>query len=170
MKNDTPFECGTCHIEKPKRDTKKINKKIICNLCIKKRRDKHKEFIKRDILGIRKRKDLLKEWKQKRKEKEEQIPPKIKGSNIEKLRSDIIKRLSRKGSWYAFGYLTKVEKLVLYKKYVSQGMNPETASIKIKRDVKYLSEFVEKLRNKKKSDEEIGKKFKEEFAKLIASD
>ena len=155
MKNDILFECGTCHIEKPKRDIKRINHQIICKSCIKKARYKHREFLKRDILGIRKR---------------NATPPKIKGSNIEKLSSDIIKRQSRKGSWYVFGYLTKVEKLVLYKKYVSQGVNPETANMKIKRDVKYLSEFVEKLRNKKKSDEEIGKKFKEELHKLITSD
>lgn len=156
MRHDIKIECGTCHIEKPKREIKRIGHESRCKDCERKKRKKHREFLKRDILGIRKRITTN--------------PPKIKGSNIEKLRSDIIKRQSRKGSWYVFGYLTKVEKLVLYKKYVSQGMNPETANIKIKRDVKYLLEFVEKLRNKKKLDEEIGKKFKEEFAKLTMSD
>ena len=160
MKNDITFECGTCHLEKSKRDIKRINHEIICNFCFKERRKNHREFLKRDILGIRKRKDLVKEWEAKRKlreaiAKEMPIIPKIKGEKI--------KKVSRQLHFY----ITKDERKFLFKKYILQGLDYDLIKEKIKRDIEYLSNLIRKLREKDKLEEEINKIFKEEFSKLI---
>ena len=99
------------------------------------------------------RKRLLEEYN-KRKETE----PKIKGSK------------SRNHSYNLHFFITKDEKNFLWKKYVLMGLSPILANERIKRDVKFLSDLVEKLRNQRKSDENINQIFKEEFAKLIMKD
>ncbi|KKM06105.1 hypothetical protein LCGC14_1747250, partial [marine sediment metagenome] len=125
MKNDIIFKCRTCGIEKSKRDTKKINNQRICKSCLKKRRYKHREFIKRDVLGIRKRGDLLKEWKEKReikKAEKEVIKQAIKEERERKKRnkSVTLKRLPRQ-KIKIYSYLSLEEKQLLFKKYYKQG-------------------------------------------------
>jgi hypothetical protein len=160
MKNDVLFECGKCHKEKPKREMRRINNILICKDCYKEGKKEHREFLKRQVLGIRKRKDLLEEWKQKRKEREMYQFPKINNSNKKRL---------GKGSAYIFCYLTKVEKQFLYKKYTSEGLDPERVKEKIEANIIHLSDLVRKLMKQNKLKEEINRKFKEEFAKLIQS-
>lgn len=63
-------------------------------------------------------------------------------------------------------YLTKVEKQVLYKKYIALGNSSGDANIKIKNFVNHLSEMVEKLKAQNKPEGEINKRFKREFEKL----
>ena len=70
-------------------------------------------------------------------------------------------------SKYAHNYLTKVERLVLWKKYVKSGNNYETANQKVKLAVEYIDKFMMKFKEKNTSNEkDLNIKFKEEFAKL----
>lgn len=62
--------------------------------------------------------------------------------------------------------LNKIEKEFLYKKYIKFGMSPPEAYKNVKKLIDHLKFFVEKLRLKKKSEEEIEIKFKQEFEKL----
>lgn len=155
MKRDGEFECGTCHKRKPQRDIKKINKEIVCKLCLRERRQKHREFLKRDVCGIRKRSDLIKEWKEKRKHRE-RLPPKIKGQRK-------IGRGTRNP--YLGIYLTNLEKYIIYKKYAHLGS--EVARERLNKIKDHFNQMIAKHKEDKKTDEEISKHFKEEFAKLI---
>jgi len=145
------------------------------------KRKEHREFLKRKILGIRKREDLRREGAKKRADREVrkqaikeererkknqskgQLFPMIKNSKRDKDK----KRHSGKGSWCIFGYLTKPEKEFLYRKYKEREFSNEEIREKISRDVKHLQAFVNNLKEKKKSKEEINRRFKEEFAKLL---
>lgn len=164
MMNNTKFECGTCHIEKPKREIKRINKEIVCiNPCLKERRAKHREYLKRDILGIRKRSDLVKEWAEKRKnqeqERQERLPPKIKGQ-----------KKTGRGSRnpYVGIYLTSVEKQIIYKKYAHLGL--DFAKERLNKITTHFNQMIAKKKEEGKTTEELNKTFKEEFAKLIMSE
>lgn len=143
-------ECDICKNKFKKKELKKLNAGLVCSKCASEKRKKHREFLKRDILGIRKRSDLEKEWAKKRKEN----LPKIKGQKVKKVSRQL------------HHYLTKVEKYVLYKKYKALGWDSQTINNKIKQDTEYLKNFVEKMKQQNKSNEEISKKFKEEFARL----
>lgn len=63
-------------------------------------------------------------------------------------------------------WLSRVEKNVLFQKYLSQGLSWKDAREKVSGCSEFLSTLVDKLRKKEVSDEEIGIKFKEEFAKM----
>lgn len=155
MMNDIKFECGTCHKHKPRREIKRINKEIVCNSCKKERRLKHREFLKRDILGIRKRSDLVKEWEEKRKN-QPRLPPKIRGQ----------KKTGRGSKNPYLGiYLTSVEKYIIYKKYAHLG--EDFAKERLHKITEHFNQMITQCKEKERTDEEINKTFKEEFAKLI---
>jgi len=63
-------------------------------------------------------------------------------------------------------YLSPTECNVLYKKYVSEGLMPFEASIKINNLNKYLHDMVLTLKEKGKTDLEIEEKFKLEWEKI----
>lgn len=64
-------------------------------------------------------------------------------------------------------YLTKVEKDVIYKKYVSLGLSSIESNNRLKLILNHLEELKKKLlKNKKLTDEEKNQRFKEEFEKL----
>ena len=63
-------------------------------------------------------------------------------------------------------YLTKIEKNFLYKKYEREGLVEEEARKRIKEICKKMGYLVASLRKKKVQEEEINKRFKEEFAKI----
>lgn len=146
--------CDGCKKEIKKKHLKKLNSGRFCDKCCSKKRLEHREYLKREILHIRKRSDILKEYEERK--KREGLVPKIAGS-----KSRI------KGKSKLFLYLTKLEKDFLWKKYIQMGMNPINIYERIKYDVNFLQELVSKLRDERKTDEEINKTFKEEFAKLI---
>ena len=160
-------KCNTCGIKKRRKNLQRINDKWRCKTCGVNKRKENREHLRRDILHIRKKEDIMKEVAErrkrlleeynKRKETEPQMP-KIKGSK------------SRSVSNQLHFYITKDERQFLWKKYILMGLSPILANEEIKRDVKFLTEFVEKLRNQKKTDEQISSHFKEEFAKLIIKD
>ncbi len=148
-----------------------------CKTCKKNNKKDHREFLKRKILGIEKRSDLEKKWAAKREQREKEkkekkdFAPIIPGSEVqEKKKNALFDRISRRGSWYIFGYLTRTEKQFLYNKYTTRKVNPltiEEAKEKINKDVDFLAKFVKNMKKEKKPQEEIDTKFKEEFAKLI---
>ncbi len=168
-KNNFKTNCDKCvkKVSSPKK-LKKVNEGYLCNKCRKENRKDHREFLKRDILKIPKRSDLLKGWAEKRKAKEKEqerlrkiygdAKPQIKSSKKDKLKINILGL-----------YLTKDERLFLYKKLV-QGENPlssEEANKRIKNLTEQNKRLIEELRNKVKTQGEFKKKFDEAFAKLL---
>lgn len=73
---------------------------------------------------------------------------------------------SFRGSPYQHFYITKVERQVLYKKYVSNGLSEDQARTRLNGAIEHLKIFIEKMKKKGVEEKEINKKFKEEFAKL----
>lgn len=147
---------------------KKVNEGFLCGNCIKENRKNHREFLKRNILGIRKRSDILKEWAEKRKVREEEqerlrkiygdAKPKVKSVKEDRLRINTLGL-----------YLTKDERLFLYKKLV-QGENPlssEEANKRVNNLTEQMKILIEKLRDKVKTQGEFKKRFDEGFARLI---
>lgn len=131
-----------------------------CGYCIKK-------FRRKIILGFldssKPPKDVVEGQKNYRKSrkvipsKEKPIVPTIRG----------VKRpRSYKGSPYIHLYLTKTEKYVLYKKYVSIGLTEEQARERLENETQFLKELITRMKNKGVEEKEINRKFKEEFAKL----
>jgi hypothetical protein len=155
MPTKKEYECETCHLIKPKSEIKRIGNELICCSCWRDRRDKKREHLKRDVLGIRKRTDLLAEWEAKREECD-----KLRKIVIPKINGSIIKEIKQKHY-----YLTSIEKYFLWKKYLEQGLDNEEIKIKIKNDVNYLNNFIDK--QKDEPEENLNKKFKEEFSKMI---
>ena len=100
----------------------------------------------------------LKKPKKERPSKEKPIVPKIPGAKRPR---------SFRGSPYQHLYLTMIEKEILYKKYVSNGLTSDQARERLSKGIKYLSELVLKMKDKGVAEEDINKKFKEEFAKLV---
>lgn len=165
MKNNQEVLCDKCRRKVPKlKYLKKVNEGYLCRDCIRENRAKHREFLKRDVLGIRKRSDLLKEWAAKRKLRES-IVGKIGTSKpqIKRPKEDTL-RINTLGL-----YLTKDERLFLYKKLV-QGENPlssEEANKRIKNLTEQMKTLIEDLRNKVKTQGEFKKRFDEGFARLV---
>lgn len=161
-------KCKECQKNSLSKELKKIGKNskgyFIHPNCLRTKRTKFRENLLRNVVGIRKRRSS----EEVKKTRKESSPPIIKGSKFEKKRKSLIERQTRKGSWYIFGYLTKVEKQLLFRKYMKQGLSYELAGEKVKRDVQYLSQFVKNLRKENEDKkEDIDSRFKEEFAKLI---
>ena len=67
--------------------------------------------------------------------------------------------------------MNTTEKKVLFKKYTEvDGLDFESADVKIKLVQTHLSNLMEELREKGMSEENMNIKFKEEFAKLVERD
>ena len=163
------WKCFKCGKKFRRRNLKKLNSGWFCIHCYSEKKKEHREYLKRNVLGLTKEqeerelKDEKNNYRKKERRKIRELkpkkqrvsPPKIKGSK---------NRVHKRNSSL---FLTKLERQVLWKKYLLMGFSPELADEKIKRDMKFLSDLIEKLRKKKKSDEEISNRFKEEFAKLV---
>ncbi len=155
-------KCGT-KVSSPKK-LKRVNEGFLCIKCRRENRANHREFLRRDILGIRKREDIVTEWAEKRKEreKEQERLRKIYGDAKPQIKS--IRRDTPKISSLGI-YITKNEKLVLYKKLVHDGLSSEEANERIKLLSEEMVKVREELKNEVKTQEEFNKRFKEEFAK-----
>lgn len=147
------INCNQCNIEYSRKDLKRINGNWLCKDCYKKRKEERREYLKREILGIRKREDLEKEWRERKKQNPKPI---IRGAKEIKISCNL------------HNYLTKEEKQFLFRKYLNKGLPEEEADKKIREDARFLQNLVEEMKQKKKSEEEINRIFKEEFAKLIS--
>ncbi len=62
--------------------------------------------------------------------------------------------------------LTKVERQVLWRKYLSQGLTSEESQEKVDVIVEHLNNLVTTLKTKNKTPQEIDNKFKQEFYKI----
>ena len=153
---DQLVDCdGLCGNKFKKKQLKRLPSGWFCDVCYRKKREEHREYLKRDILGIRKRADLLKEWEQKRNQR--MFLPKIKGSKDQAIN----KRTNPfKGIW-----LTKLEKYIIFKKY--RHLGEDFARNKLEEINNTFEKMIDKWREEKKTNEEININFKEEFAKLI---
>jgi hypothetical protein len=136
--------CNLCPNEDKEKRMKRLNGEWLCKKCYSERR-KEKRSIIRDSIKTKNRR-----WAKKPDEE-----PKIKGVKEKKV-----------SNRFHF-YLTREEKKLLYKKYLSQGLDSESADKKIKRDIEFLDDLVIRLRKEIKDEELVGIRFKEEFAKLI---
>ena len=155
MMNNKTWECGTCHKKKTRREVKIISKIVTCRPCFKERRANHREYLKRDICGIRKRSDLVKEWAEKRKI-QGRLPPKIRGQ----------RRIGRgTRNPYLGIYLTSVEKYIIYKKYAHLG--EDVARERLHKITEHFNQMIAKKKEEGKTTEELNITFKEEFSKLI---
>jgi len=175
MKNDTLYNCSLCKKDYPRKKVQVINGVVKCKLCKQKKRLEKRESFKRNVFGVRKRVDIIKEQKEKRKIKraeKEVTRQAIKEERERKRRNKPVKSnlLPIKEKIRTFSYLSLEEKRLLYKKYLKQGYNPETSNLKIKKCVDYMTNLREKLRMNKVPEEKILNRFKEEFAKLIMED
>ena len=153
--------CGDCGILFRIRCLQKNKGKLICKGC-KRKKEKKKGFVSMNDIKKeeqKKRKGMssmgLRIEKYLTKKEVKEIEPKIPGSKVRKKYNVNLRR-----------GLSLDEQRFLLRKHMGLGLSFENAKQKIKEDKEFLSNFVKKMREKKKSDEEINRKFKEEFAKL----
>ncbi len=141
---------------------KKMNGGRFCKKCASKKRLEHREFLKREVCHIKKRKDMEKEWEKKRKEKEKWIKlmPKIEKPDIKSVRINKVK-ISSLGL-----FITKIERFVLYKKLIGKGLDGRTAKERVTKLCNQMELITDKLRNEVKTKEELDKRFREEFGKM----
>jgi len=154
------WECFKCHKKDRQKNLKKLNEGLCCSHCQKELRKNHREFLKRNILHIRKREDLMKEWQIKREQRK----------NISKIKGSKDTSRIPRTNYYAGLWLTKIEKYIIYKKYSTMGWDNEKIKNRYEEIRKIFEERMVKLKEQKKTDEEINKTFKEEFAKLIMNE
>ena len=147
-----PLKRCACGKEDKQKCMKRLNKEWFCSKCYAERRKKHRRFLKRDILHIKKRR--TREEIERDNKLFPQNPPKMKGEKVRKI---------SRGFHF---YLTIEEKQVLFQKYHKLGLDSKEIKEKLKQDAEYLKNYMKKLKVKEKSKEELNRKFKEEFAKL----
>jgi len=164
------LKCDICGIKVDKlKRLKKLNGGFYCKKCEQKKREEHREFLRRNVLGIKKRKELKKIWEKKRKEKEAAKEKQfIKKQNIQE--KPIIKGAKVKiKTRQVHCYLTHDERGFIFKKMLKQGFPEEECKERVSSMVKYLKDYVKGLREQKKKEQEVSRRFNEEFARLIES-
>lgn len=125
----------------------RVHRALLCSTCLKKKREANREYIKREVLGIRKRSDLEKEWEKKRK---------LYMSN-----------LPNKETYKPYLSMSKIERQILWQKYCKDGLSYDEADWKVKSTIAYLKILMTDLKTKIKSEEDLEVRFKEEFVKLL---
>jgi len=148
IKHDTKIKCNGCGNIVPVRKLKKINGGLLCPDCVRKKRKKHREFLLRDVIGVRKRSNLEKEWKKERDKLNKFYQPKI--------RDKVMKGMN----------LSRDEKNFLYRNCRKNGLTIDESRERMNNLTIKLKKLVKKLRKKKVTEEEINRRFKEEFARL----
>ena len=155
----TRFKCCKCEESFPSRKgLKKLNEGYFCKGCHKEKRANHREYLKRDVLGIKKREELEKEWEEKRRAKAMEKP---------KIFTPGIKSIKKKPRISSLGmYITKEEKKERYLSFIRMGMSSDEANKRIKNICEKMSELKAELKNEVNSKEELNKRFKESFEEL----
>jgi len=139
---------------------KKSKGEYLCKKCVKENRKNHREFLRRKVIGMRKRRspeEVKKEQKRLNKINKSSIPKietKTKGQKINTLGL----------------YLSRNERLVLYKQLLKNGLNSGQANKRINNLSKEMSNQLKKLRYEVKSDKELNIRFKEKFAELMENE
>jgi len=139
------FKCADCGEINKRKSMKRIQGHHLCKKCASQLRKEKREVIKREVAGVKKRgyseKDKL---------------PKIKPIKQKTPRD------SRMGV-----YLSKIEKKVLHKKYMSQGLDEYESYDKVNGVVEHLNKFLRKAKKEVKDKKKLNKRFKEEFERLL---
>ena len=174
--------CGDCGILLRIRCLQKYKGKLICKGC-KRKKEKKKGFV--SVADIKKEEKELEKRVPKKIFVPELINLAIKKSIESKAMLNTLKKIIKKpktketepkvpGSKVRKKYnpnlrrgLSFDEQKFLLRKHMNLGASFERAKEIINENKEFLSNFVKKMRKKKKSEEEIRKKFKEEFAKLL---
>lgn len=142
------------------KNLKKIGGKYICKGCYKENRKNHREFLKRKVIKMRKRRssEEVKEEQKKLNKIYKSIIPKIET----KTKRQKINSLNL--------YISKDERLVLYKQLLRNSLNSEQANKRIDNLSIEMSNHLKKLRCEVKSNEELNIRFKEKFAELMENE
>lgn len=169
-----------------KKQIKRINGNWLCESCYKKRLKDKRDKIEKEVLGITEEQKLEeqrliknkyeKENREKNREKinKYQREYKKKHKKIKIIKpikeKPIIKGAKIKKRYFNTGLcLNKIEKQLLFKKYLSLGYSYSESDKKVKEINDYLKNLKDRLKKESKSEEEFNNKFKEEFAKLLES-
>ena len=115
---------------------KKSKGEYLCKKCIRENRKNHREFLKRKVIGIRKRRssEKVKEEQKKLNRIQKSIIPKIET----KTKRQKINSLNL--------YLSKNERLVLYKQLLRNGLNSKQANKRVDNLSIEMSNHLKKLR------------------------
>jgi hypothetical protein len=152
MKSKRKTKCDNCGEEqKSFKFLHKLNGGYFCSVCQRKRREEKREFLRREVLGIKKRSDLMKEWAIKR--ESEPLP------QIKPIKTRLKKKVSALGL-----YLTNYEKDERYQSLRKQGLTKEQAKERINNLNKQIKQIKED-KKKEISQMEISKKEKAELKK-----
>lgn len=141
---------------------KRLPDGFLCKKCYQEKRKKNREKL---IEGLResgaiKRRRTPEEMKEARK-----IIPKILSAIPSTIKAKGMKVIQKTKKIHL--YLTKNERLFLYKKGVQNGLSSEESSKRCNEVCKRMTKLTQELRDQGKSEEEINTKFQEEFAKLV---
>lgn len=148
-------ECTKCRRVFKTKSLHKYKGKLLCIYC-KKRKEKENGKVMPNCNPSKVPKYLLPKKEKKQKEKI------IKKERVIKRRTKYTKRVSSYGM-----ALTLDEKQFLLRKYIKKGYTFNESISQIDKDKKYLKELVKRLRKENNSEQDINKRFKEEFAILI---
>lgn len=162
MPKQVIFNCAKCGIEKRRGKLIKIKEKLYCARC----KNGQSKTLMPKLFGKIPKSYLPPKLKKKKKKIVKKIKqiiePKIRGARDKKKGG--LKR--GRGAKAIHLYLTKEERLVLYKKFIKQGLSEQVASERVNNICKRMSELVKELRKKIKDKKELNKRFKEEFARI----
>lgn len=148
-------KCERCGRKYNLRSLRKWKGRFLCHYCLKKERIGMPNLNPEKSLNTLKRKDEEKDKRlEQRRLRKLENPPKIKGS---------VRRTNNKNNYL---YITREEKRVLYKKYL-MNMSPSESSRKVNEICDFLSKLVKRMKEHNIKEEEISRRFKEEWAKLI---
>jgi len=148
---------------------KKIGRKTYkCEECIKKAHAERREFIKREVFGVRKKEDIMREAAERRRKREvllSIVTPKPVGPVIPGGKE---KKTFRIGSNKLHVYLTMGERQMLFTKYLRLGVPVEVIREKVDELRKVLNLISQRIRddNKDITDVELDRKIREEFEKV----
>lgn len=153
-------KCDVCKGLFRIRALQKSKKRLICKVC-KKREEKEKGFV--NMIDIAEEERALNKIKQVMKKDVKKIKTNEKETKFteipgSKVRKKYNRNLSHALSWD--------EKKFLLRKHMNLGASFEKAKEIVNQEKEFLSNYVKKMREKEKSEEEINRGFKEEFAKL----
>lgn len=146
-----------------KQGLKRIGRKWKCTPCCRKERAEHRDKLLHEVVGVRRRVDLEKEWAEKRRLREEEKA--FNQNNFPVLKGAVVKDVKK--SKQNHFYLTKTEKYFIYKKYSHIGVPDKKIKERMDNLVNQLNGIVNKMRSQNVPEEKMKSKFKEEFARMV---
>lgn len=157
--------CEKCEKEvKSRKELKKLPSGVYCKECLRKKKEEHRKELKEEIYGKRTIKGVRIRTDEKWEREKKRLKEEAKGQSRIK---DINKSPKGRPKLSILGLrITRIERTILYNKYIRNGYTIEEANEKITKICERMEEIKEKIRNEVQNQNELNKKFKEEFAKL----